>query len=89
MTDIVKSSILVSESIGRVSCITLKPVNPEWILVIAHGAGAGMDHSFMESLAVELAGHAMATVRYNFPYSGKKEFILALAEQTVAWIRKI
>jgi predicted alpha/beta-hydrolase family hydrolase len=36
--------------------------------VLAHGAGAGMSHSFMEKLAGELAGVGVATLRYQFPY---------------------
>ncbi|GMR13128.1 MAG: alpha/beta hydrolase [Gemmatimonadota bacterium] len=38
------------------------------MLVLAHGAGAGMRHRFMGSLAEELAGRGVATLRYNFPY---------------------
>jgi uncharacterized protein len=36
--------------------------------VLAHGAGAGMRHSFMESIAAELAQLRVATLRYQFPY---------------------
>lgn len=36
--------------------------------VFAHGAGAGMRHAFMESVAIELAGRGIATLRYEFPY---------------------
>jgi len=37
-------------------------------LILAHGAGAGMRHAFMEALAVELATRGVATLRYQFPY---------------------
>ena len=35
---------------------------------MAHGAGAGMRHAFLESMARELAGLGVATLRYQFPY---------------------
>jgi len=36
--------------------------------VFAHGAGAGMNHPFMEHAARVLGEHAIATYRYEFPY---------------------
>ena len=44
------------------------------LLVLAHGAGAGMAHPFMTSLAKALAGEGIGTLRYQFPYmdAGKK-----------------
>jgi predicted alpha/beta-hydrolase family hydrolase len=36
--------------------------------VLAHGAGAGMTHPFMEAVAIELAARRIATLRYQFPY---------------------
>jgi len=36
--------------------------------VFAHGAGAGMEHQFMASLARELAERRVATLRFQFPY---------------------
>jgi predicted alpha/beta-hydrolase family hydrolase len=36
--------------------------------VLAHGAGAGMRHPFLEALAAALAGEGVATLRYQFPY---------------------
>lgn len=39
--------------------------------VFAHGAGAGMDHPFMASLAQELAERRVATLRFQFPYMQK------------------
>jgi predicted alpha/beta-hydrolase family hydrolase len=37
-------------------------------LILAHGAGAGMEHPFMASVANELALLGLATLRYQFPY---------------------
>jgi len=36
--------------------------------VLAHGAGAGMRHAFMDAIARKLAGRRIATLRYQFPY---------------------
>jgi predicted alpha/beta-hydrolase family hydrolase len=36
--------------------------------VMAHGAGAGMTHPFLASVADNLAAHSISTFRYNFPY---------------------
>jgi len=53
---------------GEVSALLLRPAQARRLLVLAHGAGAGMSHSFMEKLAGELAGVSVATFRYQFPY---------------------
>jgi uncharacterized protein len=52
----------------KVSAQLLMPANPKQLLVLAHGAGAGMNHPFMEKLANELAAAGVATFRYQFPY---------------------
>jgi predicted alpha/beta-hydrolase family hydrolase len=36
--------------------------------VLAHGAGAGMSHPFMATIADGLAERGIATLRYQFPY---------------------
>ena len=36
--------------------------------VLAHGAGAGMDHAFMSAAALELKELGIATLRFQFPY---------------------
>jgi predicted alpha/beta-hydrolase family hydrolase len=53
---------------GEVSALLLRPADARWLLVLAHGAGAGMRHPFMESLASELARRGVASFRYQFPY---------------------
>ena len=58
----------VSKSAGEVGALLLRPRKPSWLLVLAHGAGAGMDHPFMEGLASALADNGVATFRYQFPY---------------------
>jgi predicted alpha/beta-hydrolase family hydrolase len=53
---------------GIVSCLLLVPDRPCACYVMAHGAGAGMTHSFMEAFASGLAERRIATIRYNFPF---------------------
>lgn len=38
------------------------------LLVLAHGAGAGMDHPFMQAVAEGLATRGVGVLRFNFPY---------------------
>ena len=40
-------------------------------LLLAHGAGTDMRHYFLEELSQALAANAIATFRYNFPYTEK------------------
>jgi uncharacterized protein len=56
------------QSGGEVSALLSRPTKARRLLVLAHGAGAGMSHPFMEKLAGELASVGLATFRYQFPY---------------------
>lgn len=51
-----------------VSGLLLSPEDPRALYVYGHGAGAGMEHPFMEASARALAERSLATFRYNFPY---------------------
>src|SRR5882762_4445612 len=56
------------EPAGEVSALLVRPKNSRWLLALAHGAGAGMTHPFMEKLCDELGAVGVATFRYQFPY---------------------
>jgi uncharacterized protein len=60
--------IEVGERVGRVSGLLLRPPEPWAGYVLAHGAGAGMTHPFMEAIARALMARGIATLRYQFPY---------------------
>lgn len=78
--------IKISDSIGSVSAQILEPKKPKAMIVLAHGAGAGMNHRFMLALSEELSTLGIGTVRYNFPYTenGKKRpDVPAVATKTV------
>jgi uncharacterized protein len=53
---------------GSISAILIRPPHPRACFVLAHGAGAGMIHPFMETVATGLCDRSIATLRYQFPY---------------------
>ena len=69
-----------------VSALLLVPRQARACYVLAHGAGAGMTHAFLEAVAVELGERGIATLRYQFPYmeqGGKRPDPPKLAHATV------
>ena len=66
-------SLEISSSIGSVSAESVVPEKNKCIMTLAHGAGAGMNHSFMVTLAQSLSEQAIATLRFNFPFSENKK----------------
>jgi uncharacterized protein len=52
----------------RVSALLLVPRTARACFVMAHGAGAGMEHPSMTALATGLSALNIATLRYQFPY---------------------
>ena len=66
-------SLKVSSAIGTVSAESIAPKEPKAVMTLAHGAGAGMNHSFMVELAKSLAEEGIATVRFNFPFTENKK----------------
>ena len=70
----------------RVSGLLQTPPQARSCYVMAHGAGAGMAHPFMQAMADALAGHGIATLRYQFPYmeqGSKRPDAPKLAQATV------
>ena len=68
MTRDAEGRFLASDSGGEVSWILRRPPDARWVYVLAHGAGAGMRHAFLEAIADRLAARSVATFRYRFPY---------------------
>ena len=62
----------VGEGVGSVSALLLRPDVARLLYVLAHGAGAGMRHAFLESIAQRLAERGIATLRYQFPYMERR-----------------
>jgi len=76
----------VSASAGKVSAEYIVPDNAKYIISLAHGAGAGMNHSFMVALAKALAESGVASLRFNFPFIEQKKRrpdLPAIAHKTI------
>jgi predicted alpha/beta-hydrolase family hydrolase len=64
----------IGKTVGDVSAFLLRPPNAWLLYVLAHGAGAGMRHPFLDNVSAALAAQGVATFRYQFPYleSGRR-----------------
>lgn len=70
----------------RVSAWLQMPAAARAVYVFAHGAGAGMEHRFMQEVADGLLQRGIAVLRYQFPYlerGSKRVDPPALAQATV------
>jgi hypothetical protein len=65
-------SIIRVDSTRTVSVLFDRPPTAHALLVLAHGAGAGMEHPSMQSIASGLGKRSIATLRYQFPYMEDK-----------------
>jgi predicted alpha/beta-hydrolase family hydrolase len=72
LTAAAPQSVQIDVGATRVSGLLLLPPTPKACFVVAHGAGAGMLHPFMTTLANDLASRQIATLRYQFPYMEKR-----------------
>jgi uncharacterized protein len=54
--------------VDDVSGLLLRPADAWLLYVLAHGAGAGMRHPFLEAISQRLAEQGIATLRYQFRY---------------------
>ena len=52
----------------QVSGVYARPDRPFAAIVVAHGAGAGMDHPFLVGFSRAINELDVATLRFNFPY---------------------
>src|SRR4051812_19063799 len=59
------------EASDAVTGLLMNPAQAHACFVFAHGAGAGMRHSFMEAVATGLFDRGIGTLRYQFPYIEK------------------
>jgi predicted alpha/beta-hydrolase family hydrolase len=67
-SELTEHSFEATQRSGVVSALLTCPAKANCLLVLAHGAGAGMRHVFMEALAGHLAARRIGTFRYQFPY---------------------
>ena len=79
-------SVSITVDVRRVSGLLQVPSRARACYVLAHGAGAGMAHPFMATVADGLAARGIATLRYQFPYmeqGSKRPDAPKLAQATV------
>jgi len=62
------SQTITLPSGGTISGLLQAPANARACYVFAHGAGAGMNHAFMEAIARGLEERGIASLRFNFPF---------------------
>lgn len=69
-----ESPVSIPVGDAAVSGIYARPAGAVATLVVAHGAGAGMEHPFLTGFTRALNAEAVATLRFNFPYreAGRK-----------------
>jgi uncharacterized protein len=69
-----ESPVSIPTGGSEVSAVYARPASPFATLVVAHGAGAGMDHPFLAGFTRAMNAESVATLRFNFPYreAGKK-----------------
>jgi predicted alpha/beta-hydrolase family hydrolase len=67
--EVTEHTFQATQSSGDVSALLVCPAAPRALYVFAHGAGAGMRHAFMQSVAERLAGFDVASFRFNFPFT--------------------
>jgi len=82
-----KRTIKISESIGSVSALIVEPKKAKAMMILAHGAGAGMRHQFMEELSAQLSEASIGTMRFNFPFTEnakKRPDPAPVAEKTIS-----
>jgi predicted alpha/beta-hydrolase family hydrolase len=71
MPDIQTLEISVDD-VHRVSALLNFPRPASACYVLAHGAGAGMTHPFLETVALHLGERGIATLRFQFPYMERR-----------------
>ncbi len=69
-----EQSITIDVDGVPVSAVSARPRAATTTIVVAHGAGAGMEHPFMSGFTRALNADGIATLRFNFPYreAGRK-----------------
>jgi predicted alpha/beta-hydrolase family hydrolase len=71
---VAESPVTIAVGDLQVSAVHARPENAFATLVVAHGAGAGMEHPFLSGFTHALNDDGVATLRFNFPYreAGRK-----------------
>lgn len=57
---------------ASISAVLLRPARAWACYVFAHGAGADMNHPFVQTISEKLAAARIATLRYQFPFMQRR-----------------
>lgn len=71
---------------GPVTGLLSRPAHARCLLLLAHGAGAGIRHRFFETLIPLLDARGVGTLRYQFPYmerGARRPDLPAVAQRAV------
>lgn len=60
--------LFLNDKLGKITAEANEASRPQAVLIIAHGAGAGLHHPFMSGLATGIANEDIHVIRFNFPY---------------------
>ena len=63
--------LFLNDKLGKITLEIDQSDTSDSIIILAHGAGAGMNHHFMQSLAAEILKNGVDVARFNFPYMEK------------------
>lgn len=69
-----ESSVVLDSPAGQLDALLLNPPAARAQCVLAHGAGAGIQHTNMQAIAAAFATAGVTSLRFNFPYmqAGKR-----------------
>ncbi|HEU4431203.1 MAG TPA: alpha/beta family hydrolase [Myxococcota bacterium] len=73
MSEVASRALRVTAASGALDALELRPADAYAYLLLAHGAGAGMRHAFLEASAQALAERGVATLRFQFPWMQRGE----------------
>ncbi len=63
--------LFLNDKLGKISYEIDDSLMANAVLILAHGAGAGMHHPFLVALAEQIKAKGISVVRFNFPYMQK------------------
>src|SRR6185436_3454915 len=67
-----ETAITIDVDGATVSGVYSRPADAAGTIVVAHGAGAGMEHPFMSGFTRAMHDLGYATLRFDFPYREAK-----------------
>ena len=67
--------VVVTPEVGNVSAILDRPAGAHALFVLGHGSGSTMRVPFMAGLSDALTSAGVATFRFAYPYSDRRDFV--------------